>query len=856
MLISSSFLVKAQDECGHTTFTANEAKYSIGKFYECLSGLRPCIAQNAFNYEDKVQVYQLMGMCYMAVDSIGEADKYIEKLLTMNDNYQPDGHTPQRYRSEVDEIRSRMRATLISSVSKKNESIDLAPATVQIINAEEILRRGYKDVEEIFSDLPGFDISRTRGVVYSVLYQRGYRTGASTDRTLILVDGVEDNDMWSNSVYLSKQFPISNIKRIEVIYGPSSTIYGANAYAGVINIVTKGEEDFFGRENNRKVTATAQVGGGSFNTQYGNATVAVRTNKTFFSVTGGMYHSDEQDLSTYANWDGKYNYADSDYKKALTMTYSAKADSILNTIDPDHKYHQTSGKSIIPTAAAISQAEALDKANYRKTFRGVDPGMFSNPKNDLYVSAKLNISGFKFQFEYFDRNEGLTPDYNQKYYALNTALQNWQVRQGFISARYDKKLTERFQISSFSYFRISDRGKNAVLTPYTSYLNGGFSGKGAQLDSLIKGSNPYFTPTYKSTQSNQFRTELRALYNFTDKIDFSGGLELRNGLVQGDYVNSSLQDPLANGYMHDSASYYNVLDLGIFALATYKNPLKRINVDLGGRMDNNVINNDYGYGHVFNPRVSFVYYPSKYIFKAIYSEAFLDASPFNKFSTTASRIANPTLTPEKVKNVELTAKYNIRKKTSVEVAYYHSWYSNSLITANVDYNGTKTTQFQASGKAEIQGIQLAAETSVSIFSIYANATFTDPYSIIAGVSGKDSARARMGDIATYSANAGVNMRFYKDHFNLNMRVNVVGDKETGKGTTTSGNPYSSTPGYFLLNGTLGYKITKVGVVQFRVDNILNTLYYSPGIRSASGIQTSRVPLPGRVYYAQFNLNLN
>jgi len=258
---------------------------------------------------------------------------------------------------------------------------------------------------------------------------------------------------------------------------------------------------------------------------------------------------------------------------------------------------------------------------------------------------------------------------------------------------------------------------------------------------------------------------------------------------------------------------------------------------------------------VFNPRISYVYYPSRYIFKAIYSEAFLDASPFNKFSTTASRISNPTLKPEKVRNIEFSAKYNNAKKYFVELAYYHSWYSNSIVTSNVDYNGTKTTQFQALGKARIQGLQLSAEAKVAMLSFYANATFTDPFSIFSSVTGTDS-MVRMGDIAAFSANAGGNITFWKERLNLNLRVNMTGDKPTGKGTTIPGNPYTETPGYTLLNGTLGYNIKKMGTCQFRVDNIFDKEYFSPGIRSASGIQASRVPLPGRTYFVQLIVNLN
>ena len=125
----------------------------------------------------------------------------------------------------------------IYSVSKTAESVLEAPSTVIIISAEEIQRRGYIDLEQLFHDLPGFDISRGNGTQYSQVYQRGYRS-KNTERTSFQIDGVEENDLWSNSVWLSRQYPLSNVKRVEVIYGPSANIYGANAFLGVINIGT------------------------------------------------------------------------------------------------------------------------------------------------------------------------------------------------------------------------------------------------------------------------------------------------------------------------------------------------------------------------------------------------------------------------------------------------------------------------------------------------------------------------------------------------------------------------------------------------------------------------------------------
>ncbi len=63
---------------------------------------------------------------------------------------------------------------------------------------------------------------------------------------MLLIDGVEDNDLASSTAWISRQFPLSNIDRIEVVYGPASTMYGANAFAGVINVITKEPEQVVG----------------------------------------------------------------------------------------------------------------------------------------------------------------------------------------------------------------------------------------------------------------------------------------------------------------------------------------------------------------------------------------------------------------------------------------------------------------------------------------------------------------------------------------------------------------------------------------------------------------------------------
>jgi iron complex outermembrane receptor protein len=126
----------------------------------------------------------------------------------------------------------------ITSASNVDESLSRAPATIIIISAKEIEERGYTEFYDVLNDLPGFDLSRAFGDDNYYLYARGYRKETS-DQMLFMIDGIAMNHLYSNNMNLFGMYPLSNIKQVEVVYGPASAIYGPNAFAGVINIITK-----------------------------------------------------------------------------------------------------------------------------------------------------------------------------------------------------------------------------------------------------------------------------------------------------------------------------------------------------------------------------------------------------------------------------------------------------------------------------------------------------------------------------------------------------------------------------------------------------------------------------------------
>lgn len=146
--------------------------------------------------------------------------------------------------------------TEIVSASKTGQSMSTIAASVKVITAEEIHNRGYQSLQEVLSDLPGFQFRDIQGF-NSYIFQRGIPN--QNNLTLLMIDGVQINELNSGGFYGGMQYNLENIEQVEIIYGPASALYGTNALTGIINLITKKAKD------NRGLDINASVG--SFNTR-------------------------------------------------------------------------------------------------------------------------------------------------------------------------------------------------------------------------------------------------------------------------------------------------------------------------------------------------------------------------------------------------------------------------------------------------------------------------------------------------------------------------------------------------------------------------------------------------------------
>lgn len=124
---------------------------------------------------------------------------------------------------------------VVVTASRAAETVDETLAAVSVITRRDIERGQFRSLPEVLERLPGVQISRSGGTGQATSI---YLRGTSTSQTLVLVDGTRIGSATTGAASL-QHIPLSQIERIEVVRGPRSTLYGADAMGGVIHIFTR-----------------------------------------------------------------------------------------------------------------------------------------------------------------------------------------------------------------------------------------------------------------------------------------------------------------------------------------------------------------------------------------------------------------------------------------------------------------------------------------------------------------------------------------------------------------------------------------------------------------------------------------
>lgn len=149
-------------------------------------------------------------------------------------------------------------STFVTIATGTKKPIDSAPSVASVITETQIKNMGAVDLDDVLESIPGLHVHRTSNSFDPIYIFRGIYTQFNP-QVLMLINGNPITNLFvGNRSQVWGGMPTKAISRIEVIRGPGSAVYGADAFAGVINIITKNKADIDG----------TKVGGklGSFNT--------------------------------------------------------------------------------------------------------------------------------------------------------------------------------------------------------------------------------------------------------------------------------------------------------------------------------------------------------------------------------------------------------------------------------------------------------------------------------------------------------------------------------------------------------------------------------------------------------------
>ncbi len=153
----------------------------------------------------------------------------------------------------------------VSIATGYRQSVSKAPAVASVITAEKIRAMGANDLEDILDAVPGLHVSVSNQGYFPIFTFRGFYSNFNP-QVLLLIDGVPQTNLFTGGKnFVWGGMPVEAIDRVEIIRGPGSAVYGADAFAGVINIISKHQ---LSSEKNAEIGAKY----GSFNSKnvYGN----------------------------------------------------------------------------------------------------------------------------------------------------------------------------------------------------------------------------------------------------------------------------------------------------------------------------------------------------------------------------------------------------------------------------------------------------------------------------------------------------------------------------------------------------------------------------------------------------------
>jgi outer membrane receptor for ferrienterochelin and colicins len=731
------------------------------------------------------------------------------------------------------------------------QKITDAPASISVVTVEDLQQRPYMTLIDAVRDLEGVDVGETSD-------KTGQRTisirGMGPEYTLILIDGKRQNnhgDIYPNS-FGGNQFnhipPLDAIQRVEVIRGPASTLYGADALGGVINIITKKVSDrwagsaTFGRSLQQDssfgddMTVDFNVGGplipgtlglrvrGSLyerlasDPEYAPArdpdgTYHIRS--LGFGGGGKTVNNTNKSIGGSLSWTPTANQSlvfDIDYSKQSydnTPSYNAETGAIsypLGTLDGIASIWAASNAGMVQPRVGYTEKQVFDRFNWSATHEG-KWGDVTSFVSLAYVAT--NNKGRTLPFSVAERVE----------------LQGlWDAACLSIGAR--------------ARCRGSKQGSYTPPTP--DALN---ATQRAQLEAFLP-------RPLRTMESSQYTLDARV------NIPLEGVAGSHRFVIGGQWINGELDDAVfgLEASAAGEAAIQEQKQWSIFAEDNWS-PLAGLTITGGLRFDRHDV-----FGGQLSPRLYAVYNITPTLtLKGGVSTGYKTPNTTDLYDGirgfggqgTSPQVGNPFLKPETSTNSEVAVYWNPTSKSGINVTLFQNDFKDKISSTTVapcavtggvrpcanlgpyfDILGLGASISQAVNidKARIRGLEAAGRYEILRgLSVRANYTLTDSEQLSGAQQGLP-----LTNLAKHMANATLDWSI-TDQLSTQLTGEVRSKRYRGVEAVTGRHLYYK--GYQVLHLGAQYRVSDAITVSGRVNNLLNqdfTSYQTDFVADGTG----------------------
>lgn len=655
---------------------------------------------------------------------------------------------------------------VVSATRSEKKLLDTA-ASVSVITDKDLNKMHINNLDEAFVKIPGVYVGRLSGIG-STTSQTVMRGVNAANSVAVLVDGVQVNDSYNGSVTWSA-IPVDMVKRVEVLRGPASVLYGGNALAGVINIITKDVD---------KTSVNLKLSYGSNNTQNHSLYVAGKaSDKLDFNVNYEKKKTDgyitDPVLSSKAVFGAETTTTNTGAKRWI-IGNKGKRQWDENTVGVGFKYHFDESKSL-----------ALDftKNEYEYSY-SAPTSYFGDDiikKAGTYFSTPGEKASNKYNMTYNDSENGwkavlgYSDQYKQHDTSISKATDSSKPNTRF---SFDLQKNQTISANNNAVFGLNYRKDEMDATVYKLADKFNSDSKIA-VDSMASGTNKSFS-AYVMDE-----------HKFSDRWTATAGLRYDKWSTDGRILLPNKTEAIN------------------YDESTYDNWSPSLSVMYKPEADSSVY---LSWGKAFEA-------PSLY---RMYSSS---------YSSNVYNIANPNLKPQKAETFELGYKKDLNNKSAIGVSVYDTKYKGLLYKNSLGVvDGMNATCYQNAGEAEAKGFELELNHNFDDkWSAFLNYTYQNP--VIKKALKATEKDKYVTAIPKEVFRAGVT--YSDDKWSGMLTGEYISKRfsKTDNSDIVNG-VYGSYDPYFIMNMDISYSFNKNYTLTASVNNILDrdffNYYYQPG----------------------------